>query len=177
MAHRNFARAMRRKTQWVGMGNAAGAAVLPVEVDLTAGTAALLSQAFVRDGQVGLEEEEATITRTIGSVQSHITAGTANLSATVAVGCGIARGEAIAAGVGSLPSPEDDPDFEWLFYGVYLLHNASSGQQDDSGHQVVNFDVRGQRIVRGGSNVFWVAESQNADCSVGVGGRYLVKLP
>ena len=89
----------------------------------------------------------------------------------------MARAEAIAAGVGSLPSPEDDPDFEWLYYYQGAVINPQNALRDGpvSGGRV-QFDVRGQRIMRSGESVVWLAESQVSAMAVGVNGRYLVKL-
>ncbi len=177
MANRSFTRAMRRKTQWAGFGTAAGAATLPIRVDLTAGTAAILSTGAVISGGVGIVDEEFTVTRTIGNFIARMAAATVDLSATVAVGCAVARVEAISAGVASLPSPEADPDFEWLYYAQFGLEQ---GETADIAYQLSNvrqsFDVRGQRIVRSGQTLVWLAESESAACVAMVGGRYLVKL-
>ena len=177
MANRNFARSMRRKTQWGGFGNAAGAAALPVHVAMTAGTPVILSQGVVVQGALGVGSEVVTLVRTIGQFSANLNLGTANLDGTVAVGCIVARDEAVAAGVGSLPSPEDDPDSDWLYYGVFGLHNAVSGQLSDESHVRQDFDVRGQRISKNGETVVWLAESQTSDVDAMVGGRYLFKLP
>ncbi len=177
MANRNFARAMRRKTQWFGMGPATGVA-LPTYTTLGVGVPAIISQALIAGGAAGLLDEEGTITRMIGQISAQLDAETADVQATVAVGMGVFRDEAVAAGVASLPSPEDDPDFEWLFYGVYGLGNGptTAGQNDQLSSLRVDFDVRGQRIVRTGQNVVWLAEAQTAALRVMVGGRYLIKL-
>ncbi len=176
MANRAFARVSRRKTQWAGFGSSTGTAVLPQQVALTAGTAAIISFNVVAAGALGLFDEEFTITRMIGQFAAFMTVGTADLKATVAVGCGVTRSETVTAGVASLPSPEDDPDFEWLYYGVFGLHNAVSGQTADHSHVRASFDVKGQRIVRLGQTVVWIAESQTSDVQALVGGRYLAKL-
>ncbi len=178
MANRNFARSMRRKTQWGGFGNQTGAAVLPTVRDLAVATPLIISQAIIVGGAAGFIEEEVTITRTIANIQIGVGVATAEASATVAIGCGVFRQEAIAAGVGSLPSPEDDPDFEWLYYGVWTLKNGVTSQVGFglSSWQQIALDVRGQRILRSGQSVAWIAESQANDAFAGVGGRYLVKL-
>jgi len=175
---RQFTRGPRRKTQWGGFGSASGAAALPDTVDLVAGTAVILSQAIIVSGAAGLLDEEVTITRTLGFMNCGIRSATAEAEATVAIGLAVARAEAIVAGVASLPSPEDDPDFEWLFYGVYPLRNAVAAQlgSNGSGFFQGGFDVRGQRVLRSGQSVVWLAESQSSNAWAGVGGRYLVKL-
>ena len=178
MANRNFARSMRRKTQWAGLGNQTGAAVLPTVRILTVATPLIISQGMIIGGAAGFVEEEVTITRTIANLQLGCGTATAGDSCTIAVGCGVFTQEAIAAGVNSLPSPEDRPDFEWLYYGVWTLQNGITSQvgQGDSTWAQVAVDVRGQRVVRSGLSVAWIAESQANDGFAGVGGRYLAKL-
>ena len=178
MANQRGSHGPRRKTQWGGFGNAAGVAALPTMVALTAGTAAIVSQAIVVGGAIGLVDEEVTITRMIGMVTAARNADTALGESTVAIGCAVARVEAIAAGVGSLPSPESDPDFEWLYYAVFQLINPQNALRDGplSGVQFP-FDTRGQRIVRSGQSTVWIAEAESSATVCGVGGRYLLKLP
>ncbi len=179
MGNRSFTRSMRRKTQWGGLGDSAAAANLPQPVDLVAGTPVIISTGIITTGGAGIFDEEFTITRTIVSVMAALRNATINVEATVAIGCAVARNEAIAAGVASLPSPEDDPDFEWLYYGVFPLANgpqtANVGADKMAGWQV-NVDVHGQRIVRTGQTIVWLAESQGNNCQAGVAGRYLIKL-
>jgi len=168
----------RRKTQWVGFATAAGAASLPLEVSLTAGTAALLSFGSYAGGAAAPTIDEFTVTRTIGRLTVSINNDTALIDATVAVGCGVMRNEALVAGIASLPDPEDDPDFEWLYYGVFGLKNPMNALRDGPVSSLsVPFDVRGQRVVRSGWSLFWIAESEAASVSAMVGGRYLIKLP
>jgi len=177
MAHRNFARAMRRKTQWAGFGSASGTAVLPVPVVLAAGTPQIISANAVFAGGLGFLDEEVTLTRTIGRITFSIDEDTAELAGSFALGCVVARSEAISAGVASLPSPEDDPDAEWLYYFQGSVINPMNALRDgpvSGGFH--DFDVRGQRIMRQGSSVVWLAESQVASVTVGVNGRYLAKL-
>ena len=167
----------RRKTQWAGMGDSVGAAVLPGFVVVPSGGPAILSFNMVVNGGVGLIDEEGTITRMIGRVSARINVNTANVSATLAVGCIVARNEAIVAGVGSLPSPEDDPDSDWLFYAVMGLVNPNTTNNDSSLANVhFDFDVSGQRIVRVGASPVWIAEAQSQAIFTQVGGRYLAKL-
>ncbi len=167
----------RRKTQWAGLGSATGTAVLPEEVALGSGTAGILSINTIIGGAAGFLEEEVTITRMIGSLTLSINDNTALIDTTVAVGCAVARAEAVSAGVASLPSPEDDPDFEWLYYGVFGMKNPQNALRDGpASARTIQFDVRGQRVMRTGQTVVWIAEAQGADATAQVGGRYLVKL-
>jgi len=178
MADRGYARAMRRKTQWAGMGNNAGAATLPTFSSVGDGTASIISSGAIVSGSAGIVDEEFTITRMIGQIAATIEVTTNAIEGSLAVGCAVARQEAITAGVASLPSPEDDPDFEWLFYGVYGMHNDETSGAVDTALKTlrVDFDVRGQRIVRNGSSIVWIAEGQGSAMAALVGGRYLVKL-
>ena len=175
---RQFARGgPRRKTQWAGFGTAGGGATLPIMVVLTAGTTSILSQAFVVSGGTGIVDEETTITRTLGIWSFATNLATAAVSGTYAIGLAVVRNEALAAGVGSLPSVESDPDFEWLYYAAGHLRNPNSTLQDGPLSAVhMAFDVRGQRIVRKGSTVVWLAESETIGMVAGVAGRYLLKL-
>jgi hypothetical protein len=134
----------------------------------------------VTAGGVGfLDDEEYTITRTIVNVAGIPAIVTAASRARVAIGLGIFRVEAVAAGVGSLPSPESDPDFEWLYYSQFDLRTPTASQLEGStalDMYRAMVDVRGQRIVRLGQVPVWLAESQDNNVEVGVGGRYLAKL-
>jgi len=178
MGNRSFARVMRRKTQWGGFASAAGAVSLPTYVALGVGVPQLLSFNIVISGGLGLVDEEFTVTRMIGQFSAQLDVETADAQGTVAVGCVVSRNEAITAGVASLPSPEDDPDAEWLYYGVFGLGNSPVSPTDGAGFSWVrhDFDVRGQRIVRAGSSLVWIAEAQTTAARALVGGRYLTKL-
>ncbi len=176
---RSFSRGPRRKTQWAGFGTPAGGATLPQLVDLVPGTAAILSSNMVVSGAVGLLDEEVTITRVIGNVFLGMRISTAEADVTFAVGLAVVRAEALAAGVASLPSPESDPDFEWLYYSQVLGQNppAGTGAADNDVWQInMPFDVRSQRIVRSGQTPVWIVECETSNAIAGVGGRYLVKL-
>ena len=116
MARAARGRGPRRKTEWGGFGDNAGAVALPIPISVTAGTPAIISNGIVVSGSTGLADNEVTIIRTIGVVTAAIQTNTAGLLASFAVGLGVFRGEAVAGGVTTLPSPEDDPDFEWLYY-------------------------------------------------------------
>jgi len=168
----------RRKTQWAGMGNSSGAAALPTYITLTAGVASILSTGLIVRGASGLIiEGEVTITRMIAEYTAVLDSETADVQATMAIGCGLVRQEAIDVGVTALPSPEDDPDFEWLYYAVHGMRNEPvSALQTDISTLRKSLDVRGQRILRVGMNVVWLAETQTSNAFCVVGGRYLVKL-
>jgi len=167
----------RRKTQWAGLGDAAGAASIPAPQALTVGTPAIVSFNAIVGGAAGLLDEEVTITRTVGMITCAMNVDTAVAEAGVAVGCAVARSEAITAGVASLPSPEDDPDFEWLFYASFALVNPQNALRDGPASAIhIPFDVKGQRIMRAGQSVVWIAETNESGVVLSANGRYLVKL-
>jgi len=177
MANRSYARVMRRKVQWAGFGSASGTAALPRLGAMAAGTPIILSQGSVLGGALGFLDEEVTITRMIGQLTVGLNVDTALADATVAVGCLVVRNEALVAGVVSLPSPEDDPDSEWLYYVSTILVNPQSALRDGpTSSIVIAFDVRSQRILRAGWSVVWLAESEGNNAIAGVTGRYLAKL-
>ena len=177
MANRNFSRVMRRKTQWAGFGDAAGGANIPSWVNLAAGASTILSFNAIIGNIAGFIEEEVTVTRTIGRFSFGIDSAASEAVGGIAVGLAVARAEAITAGVGSLPSVEDDPDFEWLYYSVVHVVNPVNALQDGGlSTGFVDFDVRGQRILRTGQSLVWIAESNQSACRAVVAGRYLVKL-
>ena len=177
MANRNFARAVRRKTQWAGMGSQAGTAAIPDMITIAAGATALLSIGFVIRGALGIIDEETTVTRTIGMLRARIDLGTADLQAKYAMGCAVVTQEALAAGVASLPDPATAGDFEWLYYSTGQLQRGLTANDENGLATVaVPFDVRGQRIVRAGQNIAWWCSAVDAAVQIGVAGRYLVKL-
>ncbi len=169
----------RRKTQWTGMLDAAGAATIPGFVVVTTGAPAIIAQGFLIAGSAGVLDEETTITRLIGSTRVRLQLDTANLSSRFAIGVYIARLEAVTAGVAALPSPLTDPDAEWLYYVSGQIRRENTANVDRGiGTFFMPFDVRGQRIVRVGQTPVWIAEiSVGLDgIDVAVAGRYLVKL-
>ena len=167
----------RRKTQWGGMGTRAGGAGPGVPVTQATGVATIVSQGIITEGgSAGLLDDEITITRMIGEVFVQTNDAAAE-QASVAVGCYVARGEAISAGVGSLPDPGDDPGAEWLYYFAGgMVQDQAAVQGVESETIRMPFDVKGQRIVRSGSSVVWVALLEGGPGFVAVNGRYLVKL-
>ncbi len=181
MAHRNFARAQRRSTSWLGFGDESGSsAALGSMQTLAVGTPSILSQLMVRQGQ--LEDvigAQMTLTRTIGNITARLTPVTADAEARVAIGGIVVREAALTSGVGSMPSPEDEPDADWFYYEQFdIINPAASSIAGASAANTYrsHFDVKGQRIMRDGFAVVWLAEAQDSVVEVGVCGRYLVKL-
>jgi len=177
MPRRQFSRGVRRKTQWGGFGHDDGTVLLPAAIAIAANASAILSQQVVVAGTTGFIDEEVTITRMIGRVSYMINNVSASSQASWALGCYIARQEAITAGLASLPDPEQDPDAEWLYWasgiainGTDVLRNAMTSGS------LFNFDVKGQRVMGRKESPVWIAHVEGAGCLVGVSGRYLVKL-
>ena len=172
-------RGMRRKTQWGGFGNAVTAApAMPTPVSVTAAAPrAILSQGVIVAGGSGLVDEEVTITRMIGSLLVRMSATTQGLEGSYAIGVYVARQEAIAAGIGSLPSPEEDPDAEWLGYWQGSLKNGNTTAVDAPvSSRFIDFDLRSQRIMRNGSSIVWIGHAETNTIIMAANGRYLVKL-
>ena len=178
MANRQrYARGPRRVTQWAGFGNTAGAASLPIMVDITASASAILSQGIVAGGSSGISGERFTLTRTIGRLTAAINSNTANVNASIAVGCIKVRNEAVTAGVASMPNLEDDPDADWVYYTSMILRNPNNTLRDGAISMVhIPFDVKSQRKLDGGDQLVWIAFAITNNVSVGVTGRYLLKL-
>ena len=167
----------RRKTQWAGFGSSGGSVAIPVPIVLVVNTPQIISLNAIINGAAGFLDEEVTITRTIGMITAQMDVDTAEAIASVSLGLGVFRDEAVNAGVASIPSPEDDPDFEWLMFSSFALVNPMNALRDGPVSGVhIPFDVRGQRVMRAGQTVAWVAESQGQNVAVGVNGRYLMKL-
>jgi len=180
MARAFRGRGPRRKTQWAGFGSETGTAQLPSMVDVgTGGPSQILSQGLTASGTFGIApNEEVTITRMIGQVIAVMNSNTALDQATFAIGCIVQRAEAIAAGIASMPSPETSPDAEWLYYVSGFLVNPQNALRDGPlSAQVVNFDVKGQRIIRAGSQIAWIGHAEDTSMVMGVTGRVLFKLP
>ncbi len=137
----------------------------------------MLSQGMIVGGSAGLLDEEVTITRMIGRVTAVLDVTTALAESTIRFGCLVARSEAVASGVAALPSVEDDPDSEWLYLGGMALRSPNNVLVDGplSG-QHVDFDVRGQRVVKTSMLPVWLCEVNGVACDVQVDGRYLAKL-
>ena len=172
---RQFTRGSRRKTQWAGFASSSATAVYPGEVVLASGVAGIVSQGFILSGGVGLLDEETTITRTIGIVSAQLD-GTGAGAGEFGIGAIVARNEAVVAGVASLANPETDPDAEWLYYFTGHLERQVTSEPAGIATMLMPFDVRGQRIVRAGSTVVWIASVRGATMNLSVNGRYLVKL-
>jgi len=176
---RFHSRGMRRKTQWAGFGNATVAApAMPLPVAVTAAApAAILSQGAIIAGGSGFADEEVTITRMIGRLMVRISGTTQGLEASYAIGVIVARNEAITAGIASLPSPESDPDAEWLGYWQGSLKNANNALVDGPvSSSFLDFDLRSQRVMRNGQSIVWVGHAETNTIVMAANGRYLAKL-
>ena len=177
MARRTFVRSTRRVTQWAGFGNTAGAASLPIMVDIGASASAIISQGIIASGAAGLVAERFTLTRTIGRLTVALNANTANVNASVAVGCIKVRSEAAAAGTGSMPDLVADPDADWVYYTSVIMRNPNNTLRDGATSMIhIPFDVKSQRKLDGGEQLVWIGFAITNNVSIGVTGRYLLKL-
>ena len=144
---------------------------------ISAGAASIISKSMVVKGGLGLTAERFTLTRTIGQVSVSLDVSTASVEATVAVGCIAARNEAITAGTASLPSLVSDPDADWIYYTIIHVRNPNTTNLDGPiSMRYLHFDVSSQRKLDAGDDLVWLAFAQTTVCSVGVAGRYLLKL-
>ncbi len=178
---RSFSRGARRKTQWSRFGDTTGAGTgFPTYVGVAAGAGAITSRGLVVGGGQGFVDEEVTIVRSIGMIGVRHD-GTSGVAARFAVGLYITRVEAIAAGVASLPDPQDDPDAEWLYYatGAVVGIGAAAGDraQEPLANLVFQFDTRGMRKLNTGESTVWVAKAGTDAVEIVTAGRCLVKLP
>ena len=170
----------RRKTQWFGTLDVAGSNVLPLLVSAVNGATSILAQGLARAAGSGASDEEVTITRMIGNLLIVLdgTAASAN-GGGFAIGCLVTRSEAAIAGVASMPSPETDPDAEWVYHtsGIVQRETVETNSAGGNAFLRIPFDVRGQRIIRTGSTVVWLGSARGATILMGANVRYLVKLP
>ena len=168
----------RRKTEWFGTLNAAGANQTPLPIGTGSGVTTVLAQGLAQQAGSGASDQEVTITRTIGNIYAALDGtGAAATGGGFAIGCLVVRAEALAAGVASMPNPESDPDVEWLYYTNGMLAREAADTIPDSGLFRLHFDVRGQRIIRSGSTIVWLGSARAVALNLGVSCRYLVKLP
>ena len=173
----------RRQTVWAGFPDAAGGVTtMPGMASLAAGTPQIVSRgvhsAVVLATTTGADEPY-TITRMIANILCQLDSVAADVFATVALGCYIASAEAVAAGVASLWSAEDDPGRSWLYYETFQVRSPKASTIE--GAAGVNayrahIDTRGQRKVTQGELPVWVAESDSQAVVIGLVGRYLLKL-
>ncbi len=168
----------RRLTQWGGFGHQDGATVQrSTMVTVASGSVGILSSGIIVGGAYGFLDERVTITRMIGLFVARVQTDTAALAAQYAVGCAKATAQAIAAGTASLADPENEPDFEWLYYQAGNLRRSGTANNDNGLTTVqMPFDVRSQRILQAADNVVWLLAARCQSVEAGVGGRYLAKL-
>jgi len=96
-------------------------------------------------------EEEVTLVRTRGEVQIFLTSVTAiGDGFHGAVGIGVVTEQAFAAGVGSVPSPFDNAEWDgWLWHSFFNVHQRTStegdGVNDTCGHIRIPIDSKAMR--------------------------------
>ena len=165
-------RAPRRKMLWLDF-----AQVLQQPASVAAGTAVLLSPGL---NAAGLALRPFTIVRTRG----FIWAGTDQVAATEtafgAMGMLVAKDPAMAAGVGSLPTPTTETNAEFLVYQPFVTaiqFTAAAAYQNPAGN-VFQFDSKAQRKVGIDEDmgILFENESAGSGAIVVLGGRCLIKL-
>ena len=176
-----FRQSLRRRTSWqAGSGQAAGTAVTG------SGSQILnLGIEFLSDG--------LTLVRTRGELVMFLTAATAiGDGYNGAFGIGVAQEPAFTAGVGSLPTPITEIDWEgWLFHTMFHVNAAgpivqsavaiaTDGIAATSAALRMSVDSKAMRKVSTNDTLFAVievVETGTAVMNVQWNSRHLIKLP
>jgi len=79
----------------------------------------------------------------------------------IALGLGIVSTDAFAAGAGSLPDPEDQPEYPWLWWQSipFFFQNATAGEflgPEGSVRRVI--DTKAMRKVKSGQSLVMIAQ-------------------
>ena len=80
---------------------------------------------------------------------------------TSAWGLGIFSSDAVAAGVGSLPDPGQEPNYPWLWWGEFnLRNNLGLPVSDQAGPTALRFsvDTKAMRRIHPGQSIAWVIQ-------------------
>ena len=148
-------RSQRRKTSW-GIGP---------EADGLSFTANLTPQSLA--GIILTTEEQATITRIRGMLRWTLIATTVSAGGfRAAVGFGIVNSEAFATGVGAMPSPIGDVDWDgWMYHQFADVRSITTtladGANAASASVLQEIDVKSQRILHSDNVLMGVAEVQS----------------
>ncbi len=76
-------------------------------------------------------------------------------------GLGVVSSDAFAAGAGSMPDPNAEVEYPWLWWNTMFLRAEGTGAQEAWGSSVVRLDVdtKAMRKVKPGQSLVWVAQS------------------
>ena len=161
----------RRKTAW---DNGPGA---NASLGITSSTAGIIGSGseVLQDG--------VTLVRTRGYVNLVQTLGDASLSGfTGAVGLGLVGKPAFTAGVGSVPTPITEADWEgWIWHQLFDIRVPVAAAVGDTGGNL-RFEIDAKAMRKTGlQEVLYfaieVTETANAAMTVRAGSRMLFKLP
>ena len=110
---------------------------------------------------------------TIVRIRGHIAVASDQLAATEsyagAVGVCIATDQAVAVGVGSLPTPYTDQDSDlWMMHQYFAggVHFASAVGFDDQRYQIFDFDSKAMRKFASGQTMVFIVENGSAGSGI-----------
>ncbi len=100
--------------------------------------------------------EPATILRMIGDYSLASTAVAVSQDRCfISMGIGVISADAFEAGAGSVPDPQSEPEYPWLYWASHPLHwptavsgTAGDGDQSGQGSLRVRFDIKSMRKMK-----------------------------
>ena len=107
--------------------------------------------------------QPATVLRTRGTLVISPSAAVVALdSVKITVGIGVVSSDAFAAGAGSIPDPDDEPEFPWLFWRsdgfFYAESSFSNGVASRTGAMRYDVDSKAMRKMKPGEALAWVVQ-------------------
>ncbi len=108
--------------------------------------------------------EALTVMRLIGDyVISPSQAPVVQDQARISVGIAKVSTDAAAAGAGSMPDPDDEPNFPWLYFASHPFHFAdvSSDPSSAAASVRVHFDVKTMRKCKPRESIVMIAQYAN----------------
>ncbi len=105
----------------------------------------------------------ATILRCRGEIAISPTSAVVNLDAVrITTALGIVSSDAFAAGAGSVPDPQGEPEYPWLYWkdSVFFYTESSAANAVQSIVGAVRFDVdtKAMRKMKPGESLAWVVQ-------------------
>ncbi len=108
--------------------------------------------------------EASTILRMVGSWSVSPTAGgtfAADDEANITVGLGIVSSDAFEAGAASVPDPNAEPEYPWMYWeqvNVYAFTAPVAGDDLGALQKYRTFDIKSMRKVKPRESLIWVAQ-------------------
>ena len=125
---------------------------LGTAVDLTVTTASLGSTSFA------IASPGGTIVRLRGRVFAQLDAGAVDERVVLAVGIGVASTPAVAAGIGSLPTPHSEASYPWMWHQYLVLSSLAGGTSQDAEFMSAVIDGKAMRKVKADQSLFIAIE-------------------